>query len=290
MRLCAHAATLLLASACTGFSAETLVARVSQTVAPYLEAVKPAFAKTHPDTTLSITGCPSPVSIKMVASGEAALGAIVRDLKAEEKQANPDLVAIPFVRDGVALVVNTANAIDQLTKDQVVAILTGTAISWKNVGGGDGDIVVIGRTDTNAINEFVEQKFGLEHRAQGEGKDSSLSFKVKGAADYTAQKVMITGTHKDAIAQVVLKPTAWSYVPLGLALAAAKKGQPIKIVALDGVRPEPATINGGTYLLSRTLYLLTKGQPSGSTKDLCDYILAPEGQALAAENGFVLIK
>ena len=75
-----------------------------------------------------------------------------------------------------------------------------------------------------------------------------------------------------------------------MALTAAKKGQPVKVLALDGVKPEPASINGGTYLLSRTLYLLTKGQPSGAAKDLFDFILAPEGQALAAENGFVLMK
>ena len=289
MRLASSLSILLLTTTCGGFSAETLVARVSQTVAPFLEATKPAFAKAHPEITLSITECPTPTSIKMVASGESALGAIVRELKAEEKQAHPDLVATPFARDGVALVVNAANAIEQLSKEQVAAILTGSATTWKAVGGGDGEIIPIGRTDSNAINEFIEQKFGLERRAQGEGKDASLSFKVKGAADYLPLKIAITGTHKDAIAQVIVKPLAWSYVPLGLALAAAKKGQPLKIVALDGVRPEPATINGGTYLLSRTLFLLTKGQPMGSTKDLCDFILAPEGQALAADNGFVLM-
>lgn len=282
--------TLVLASACSAAAAETIVARVSQTVAPLFEAAKPSFSKTHPEVTISVTGCPSPTSIKMVASGEAGIGAIVRDLKPEEKTATPDLVATPFARDGVALVVNSANPIDGLTKDQVTAILTGTATTWKAVGGGDGDIVVVGRTETNAINEFLEQKFGLEHRAQGEGKESSLSFKPKGGADFTALKIPVTGSHKDAVAQIVLKPLAWSYIPLGLALAAGKKGQPVKILALDGIKPEPATINGGTYLLSRTLFLLTKGQPNGPAKDLFDFILAPEGQALAAENGFVLMK
>jgi phosphate transport system substrate-binding protein len=290
MRLVSSVAVLVLVSTCGLSAAEALIARVSQTVAPLFEAAKPAFAKSHPDVTISVTGCPSPTSIKMVASGEAGIGAIVRDLKPDEKTANPDLIATPFARDGVALVVNSANPVEALSKDQIIAILTGSVTTWKAVGGGDGDIAVVGRTEANAINEFLEQKFGLEHRAQGEGKESSLSFKLKGGADYTALKIPVTGSHKDALAQVVVKPNAWSYVPLGLALAAGKKGQPIKIVALDGVKPEPATINGGTYLLSRTLFLLTKGQPTGAAKDLCDFILAPEGQALAADNGFVLLK
>lgn len=289
MRLLPCLAVLVLATTCEIQAAETLIARVSQTVAPLFEAAKPAFAKSHPDVTISVTGCPTPTSIKMVASGEAAVGAIVRELKPDEKTANPELIATPFARDGVALVVNAANPIESLSRDQVVALITGSATTWLAVGGGAGDIAVIGRTETNAINEFIEQKFGLEHRAQGEGKDISLSFKVKGAADYAALKIPVVGSHKDAVAQVVLKPGAWSYVPLGLALAAAKRGQPVKVVALDGVKPDATSINGGTYLLARTLFLLTKGQPAGAAKDLCDFILAPEGQALAADNGFVLI-
>ena len=116
---------ILLLAAWPLAGAETITARVSQTVAPVLEAAKPLFAKTHPDVTLTISGCPTPISIKGVVSGEAQLGALVRDLKPEEKTANPELVVTPIARDALVLVVNGANPVTAMTKKQACDVLTG---------------------------------------------------------------------------------------------------------------------------------------------------------------------
>jgi phosphate transport system substrate-binding protein len=270
-------------------AAETLSARTSQSVAPLIEVAKPALEKLHPGIKVTVNGVPTPASIKAVAAGEVQVGGIVRELKPDEKTANPDLITIPIARDGLALVVNGKNPVSNLTKDQARDLLTGVVSSWKPLGGDDAPIQIIGRVESNALNEMLEQKFGMEHQVEGEGKDSTMSFKTKGTGAFTV-KFPVTGTHKDALAQVLVKPGAFSFIPLALASESLAKGQPVKILALDGVAPNAESINGGTYFLSRTLYLLTKGEPTGVVKDLRDHLLSAEGQALVAAKGCVPIK
>jgi phosphate transport system substrate-binding protein len=280
-----HTIVLSLAVSAAVPAAETVVAQVSQTVAPLIEAARPALEKLHPGFVMTVKGCPTPVSIKAVASGAAQLGAMVRELKPEERTANPDLVATAIARDAVALVVNAKNPVNALTKDQVRDLLTGAITNWKTVGGEDAPVTVISRTDTNAIIEFIEQRFNLEHQTDGEG-GKSMSFRAKGSTSYVGTCV-VTGTHKDAYAQVLMKPMAFSFVPLAVASEGRTKSLAVKVLALDGVVPDAATINGGTYPLSRTLYLLTKGEPEGTVKSLRSFLVSSEGQALAAAKGFV---
>ena len=271
-------------------AADTISARVSQTVAPMIESVKPLFAKAHPDLTISVTGCPTGASLKAVGGGEAQLGGSVRALKPEEKTLYPDLVLTAFARDGVALVIKADNAVSNLTKAQCTGILSGTITNWKDVGGADEPIMVIGRTEANAIVEFVEQYFGLVHRVEGDGKAQTMSFKAKDAVDFGTMKMVITGTHKEALAQLLLKPGTFTYVPLGLANDMVKRGSSIKIVSLDGVTPTKDTVVAGTYPLNRSLYLITKGEAQGPVKELIDLMLSPEGQSIVAERGCIPIK
>lgn len=275
-------ALVLLLAAWPLAGAETITARVSQTVAPVLEVAKPLLAKAHPEVTLAISGCPTPISIKAVATGEAQLGALVRDLKPEEKVANPDLVVTPIARDALVLVVNGANPVTALTRKQACDILTGTVTTWKEVGGSDAHILIVGRTEVNAINEFLEQRLGLEHQAEGQ----TMAFKAKGAAAFAMTPFHVTGTHKDALAQVMIKVDAFSFLPLGIAADKAQSGV-IRILAYDGVKPDATTINDGTYTLGRTLYLLTRGEPAGTVKDIVDLIRSPEGQELVAGKGMI---
>ena len=137
----------------------------------------------------------------------------------------------------------------------------------------------------NSINEFLEQKLGLEHKADGQ----TMVFKAKGAADFTMTAFPVTGTHKDALAQVMIKAQSFSFLPLGIAADKAQSGA-IKILSYEGVKPDATTINAGTYTLGRTLYLLTKGEPTGTVKAIVDLMRSPEGQALVVEKGMVPLK
>jgi phosphate transport system substrate-binding protein len=268
-------------------AADAIVVRASQAVTPIIESAKGLIAAKDPDATFKITPCGTKASVEAVGGGTAQLGATARKLKDDEKAANPDLVLTEIAKDGVALVVHSDNPVANLTKQQVTSIFTGTITNWKEVGGPDLAIAPVGRTEANAVVEFVDGVLGLEHLAVGEGKDQGMSYKLKGAADFSTFKMPVTGKHTDALALVAKTPGGFTYLPLGQAREAKAKGTTIAIITYEGIEASDANVLSATYPLSRSLYLLTKGQPQGAVKDLVEAILSPEGQKVVAERGCV---
>lgn len=271
-------------------AADAIVVRASQTVTPIIESAKPLIAAAHPDATFKITGCGTKASIDAVAGGTAQLGATVRKLKDDEKAANPDLVLTEIAKDGVALVVNSANPVADLSTKQVAGILTGEIANWKDLGGPDAPVAPVGRTEANAIVEFVDGVVGLEHQVSGEGKDQGMLYKAKGAAAFAQAKVPVTGKHLEAIAQVAKNAGGFTFVPLGLAREAKAKGSTISIVKFAGIEASDANVLSGSYPFSRSLFLMTKGAPQGVIKDLADAILSAEGQKLVTERGCIPLR
>jgi ABC-type phosphate transport system substrate-binding protein len=103
----------LLAS--TASASEAIVVRASQAVTPIIESAKTLIADKNPDATFKITACGTKASVEAVAGGTALLGATARPLKADEKTATPDLILTEIAKDGVALVVNAANPVADLS-------------------------------------------------------------------------------------------------------------------------------------------------------------------------------
>lgn len=271
-------------------AAETVIIRASQAVTPIIESAKTVVLAKHPDAVFKITPCGTKASVEAVAGGTAQLGATARPLKAEEKTANPELILTEIAKDGVALVVHASNSVADLSPKQVVDIFTGTSTNWKDVGGPDLPIAPVGRTEANAIVEFVDGVLGLEHQAVGEGKEQGMVYKIKGTPAFASLKIPLTGKHQDALALVARNPGGFTYLPLSIAREAKAKGTEIKILSFGGVETADAHILSGTYKLSRSLFLLTKGTPVGIIKELVDFILTPEGQKLVAERGGIPLK
>lgn len=268
-------------------SGEAVVVRASQAVTPIIESAKTLVAAKYPDATFKITPCGTKASVEAVAGGTAQLGATARKLKDDEKAATPDLVLTEIAKDGVALVVNAANPVANLTTKQVTDILTGAVTNWKDLGGPDQAIAPVGRTEANAVVEFFDGVIGVEHQVVGEGKDQGMNYKAKGAAAFGTLKVPLTGKHLDALAMVAKDAGGFTYLPLGAAREAKAKGSTISIVTFNGIEATDANVLSKTYVLSRSLYLLTKGEPQGVVKDLVAAILAPEGQKIVAERGCI---
>ncbi len=243
----------------------TLTVSGSTTVLPVAQMAAEDFMNTDAGADIQVSGGGSSVGVKSVGEGTVDVGMSSRELKAEEKTAYPELTAHMIAKDGIAMIVHPTNNIQSLTIGTVKGIYDGTYTNWKELGGEDGEIVVIGRDSASGTREFF-----WEH--------------VMEKGDFTANMLEMNsnGAVKQQVSQT---PGAIGYVSLGYIDATVKalnmdvQGQPVE--------PTVENVLNGKYPVSRPLYLLTSGQASGLAKDYLEHLLGPAGQKLVAEEGFV---
>ena len=240
----------------------------STTVLPIAQLTAEAYMGTHPNTDIQVTGGGSSVGVQAAGEKTADIGMSSRDVKSDELKKYPNLVITTIGIDGVALIVNPSNTITSLTTTQIKDIYAGNYTNWKQVGGPDQAIVVVGRDSASGTREFFSEKV----MNKGDFTSTQLEKNSNGAVQQT-------------IAQT---PGAIGYVGLGFI------DNTVKAVKVDTngalVEPTIANILSGAYPLSRSLYMITNGQPTALAKTYLDYILSPEGQSILAEEGFVPVK
>ena len=280
----------LVASLGTITAEEVIAFRGSLSAAPIVDAGGKAFAEAHPGVSFKITDSSTPASLKAVSAGDVVLGATARDLKPDEKTQYPDLKLSLLCHDGVVLVVGKSFPLDAISTKQVQDIYIGTAASLKDLGGADTPVVPIGRPEAQATQELVFQVLGLESKVvTSDDGAKTLACKAKGGAEFGGAKVVIASNHKDAVSRVLTNPGAVTFIPLGMANSLIAKGQALKVLALDGKVPSEASVLDGTYPLRRKLYLLTKGEPTGTVADFVTFMTGTEGQAIVKKLEFIPI-
>ena len=240
----------------------------STTVLPIAQLTAEAYMGTHPNTDIQVTGGGSSVGVQAAGEKTADIGMSSRDVKSDELKKYPNRVITTSGIDGVALIVNPSNTITSLTTTQIKDIYAGNYTNWKQVGGPDQAIVVVGRDSASGTREFFSEKV----MNKGDFTSTQLEKNSNGAVQQT-------------IAQT---PGAIGYVGLGFI------DNTVKAVKVDTngalVEPTIANILSGAYPRSRSLYMITNGQPTALAKTYLDYILSPEGQSILAEEGFVPVK
>ncbi len=148
----------VLAAGCTqqpGDSQKTaLKVTGSTTVLPVAQAAADAFGKEHASADIQITGGGSSVGVQSIGEGTADIGMSSRDLKADEKTKYPGLVVTTIANDGIAVIVHPGNSVSGLTLNELKEIYAGNTTNWKEVGGPDQVIVVVGRDSASGTREF----------------------------------------------------------------------------------------------------------------------------------------
>jgi len=233
----------------------------STTVQPIASAAAEEFMYMHPDVTVTVQGGGSGTGVTQVAQGTVDIGNASRDIKQSEMDQYPELVPTPVAADGIAVAVNPSNSIDALTMEQVAGIFTGQITNWSEVGGPEGEIVVIIREDGSGTRATFEE---IVH----DGTDSSAGALQKPS----------NGAVKTTVSQT---PQAIGYIGIGYI------DDSIQSVKVDGVVPTEENVANGSYPISRLLYMITNGEPEGLVKEFLDFILSEEGQELVAEEGFI---
>ena len=227
-------------------------------------ALSEAFMEEYPDVTVTAEFVGSGAGIEAVTNGTADIGNSSRSLKEEEQAAGvvENIVAI----DGIAVCVDPANEVADLTKEQLTNIYNGTVTNWKEVGGADEPIIVIGREAGSGTRGAFEELVDLQD-----------------ACKY-ANELDSTGA---VIAKVASTPGAIGYASLDAL------DDSVKALSLEGVEATAENIKAGNYFLSRPFVMATKGEIS-EQNDLVqawfDFVLGDEGQQVASEIGLITVK
>ena len=216
----------------------------------------------NPKIRITVAGGGSGVGVKQVGEGLAGIGNTGRPLKESEIQ-QFGLKTFPFAIDGVALAVHPDNPVKALTKEQVVKIYTGEVKDWKDLGGNPGAINLYGRED-------------------GSGTRETFTDKLIGKAELapTVNVVNSNGAMKTAIAQ---DKRAIGYVGIG------HLDSSIAGVAIDGHVPSQENAASGEYPVVRSLFMNTKGEPTGLTAAFIDYIYSEPGAKIIEKSGYIPI-
>jgi phosphate transport system substrate-binding protein len=237
----------------------------STTNLPIVQRTAEEFMKEYPGINISVQGGGSGMGINSLIDGITDIADASRPMRNSElKQAvsngiNPKANIIAM--DGIAIVVNRSNCVDNLTKEQIKNIFTGKISNWSDVGGDDSTIVIVGRDGSSGtFDTFTERMLdGAKTRP-----DALLQ------ASNQAVLQVVSGTHG-----------AIGYIGLGYVC------DRIKAVTVNGIECTKDTVTTGRYPLARPLFMYTDGNPSGSVKKFIDFILSNRGQALVEEQGYV---
>lgn len=192
-------------------------------------ALGESFMEANSGTTFTYNPTGSGSGIQAVSEGRCDIGLSSRALKDDEKASG--LKETTLALDGIAIIVNPQNPVQDLTLEQIAKIYTGEITNWKDVGGEDAEIVLIGREAGSGTRDGFE----------------SIT-ETKDACQYR-QELTSTG---DVITTVSQNPNAIGYA----SLAAIKDS--VKALTVNGVAPTEATVKDGTYLVQRPFVLVTK--------------------------------
>lgn len=210
------------------------------------------------DFTYNPTGSGSGISA--IEKGTCDIGLSSRSLKDEEKEQG--LEETVLVYDGIAVIVNADNKVEDLTIDQIADIYTGKIKNWKEVGGADAEIVVIGREAGSGTRDGFESITGTEEKCK------------------LRQELTSTG---DVIATVKSNENAIGYASL------ASVDDTVKALTVGGVAPSADTVLDGTYKIQRPFVLVTKegSKLSDAAQAFFDYAMSDDAKPVIEKAGVV---
>ena len=202
----------------------------------------------------------SGAGITAAQEGRCDIGLSSRALKDEEKAGGLKETVLAY--DGIAIIVNPENPVNDLTLDQIAKLYTGEITNWKDVGGNDAEVVLIGREAASGTRDGFESITGTKDKCQ------------------YRQELTSTG---DVITAVSQNPDAIGYA----SLASIKDS--VKALSVDGVTPSEATVKDGSYKVQRPFVLVTvEGKElTPVAQKFFDYITSPDAAAIIAKAGAV---
>ena len=221
-----------------------------------------SFMAQNKDVKFTYNPTGSGSGIQAVSEGRCDIGLSSRALKNDEKASG--LVETTLALDGIAIVVNPENPVSDLDVDTIAKIYTGEITNWKDVGGDDAEIVLIGREAGSGTRDGFES--------------------ITDTKDACAYRQELTSTG-DVINTVSTNPNAIGYASLSAV------GDSVKALTVGGVQATEDTVRDGSYVVQRPFVLVTKEgtELSAAAQAFFDYALSADAADIIAAAGAVAI-
>lgn len=254
----------LIQNSSTGPSGSLYIAG-STTVLPLNQEWARLMMNKYPDLRISVSGGGSGHGIKSAGSGEIDIGAASRDVKDKEFKEYPDIIPIAVAKDSIAVVVHPSNPLSDISMENIAKIYSGEITNFKEIGGPDIEINVYTREEGSgtrgAFEDMVLKKFNVEIFGKASVKPSNGEMRAAVSGD----------------------KQGFAYLSLGYL------DNTVKSLSIDGVEPTVKNVKSGDYPITRSLYLITKGEPSELENLFIEFALSSEGQEVVDEQGYITI-
>lgn len=235
----------------------------STSMGKLMEKEAESYKGKNENVSIEIQQIGSSAGIKNVISGVSEIGMASRELKDEEKS---QVKETTIAYDGIALVTNPKNEVENLTMDNIKDIYTGKVTNWKELGGKDSPIVVVSREDGSGTRDAFGEIVGF--KAEELIKEATIS------DGNGAVKTTVAG-NENAIGYI-----SFEHID-----------ETVKALKVEGVEATPDKVLDKSYKLSRPFLVVSKeGKLTEEGQKFIDYILSEEGQKIVEETGGIKIK
>jgi len=266
-------ATATQATSAAASSGQTLTLTGSTTVLPIAQAVADAYMQNHPEVNIQVSGGGSGVGVQAIINNKVDIGMSSAAVTAAQQAQDPKMNIITIAHDGIAIIVNPANSIQDISLDQVKSIYNGSVTSWSSIPGAgvansNNQIVVVGRDSSSGTRTYFDQVVMIN-------TNDTLSMHEDNSNGAVLQEVAQT-------------PGAIGYISIGYLTSDVKA---VPIITPNGhvIAPSVATVKDKTYPIHRDLYMITNGQPTGLAQDYLNFLLSPQGQQIVVAQGYVAL-
>ena len=246
-------------------SSDKLTLTGSSTVAPLVSEIAKKFEAEHPEVRIDVQTGGSSRGLADAAQGIADIGMVSRALKENET----DFQSFAIANDGIGIILQSSNPVESLSDELVVDIYTGKIDNWQQVGGDNAPITVVNKAEGRSTLELFLDHFQLDNSQ--------------------IQADVIIGDNQQGIKTVAGNKNAIGYVSIGTAERDISAGVPLKLLSVGGVDASTATVQDGTFPLSRPLNLVTTETPSGLTKEFIEFAQSEKVNDLVEAQNFVPI-
>lgn len=258
---------------------QTIENKGSDTLVNLALAWAEVYMHLHPEVRLSVTGGGTGTGIAALINKTVNIANASREMKPEEIAAaqRNGIQPVEFMvaRDAIAVVINPSNPVEGLTLAQISQIYSGKITNWREVGGENRPIVLLSRESNSGTYVYF-----LENVVRLGNSKSDLLF---------SPDTLLMPSSEGISSEVRQNPNAVGYDGLGYVTSDQKVIAVAKDATSPLVRPSVETVNDGSYPISRGLYMVTLGQPTGGIKDYLDWVMG-DGQPLVKKLGFVPLR
>ncbi|WP_083382074.1 PstS family phosphate ABC transporter substrate-binding protein [Flavobacterium commune] len=255
-------------------AAVSVTIKGSDTVLPLAQKEAEDLMKSDKNISVTVVGGGSGVGITALIDGTTDIAMASRDLKTEEKlkfsEAKKEIEEVVIAFDALTVIVNPANGVSKLTREQLEGIFTGAIKNWKEVGGADEKIVAYSRESSSGTYEFFKE----EVMAKKNYATDVLSLPATGAI------VQAVGQTKGAIGYIGLAYETKEVKQLAVSYDQGK----------TFVEPSIATAKDKSYPISRPLFYMYDKTNAAKVKSIVDYALSDVGQKTVSDIGYIPLK